>query len=58
MNRRTALYRVYFTAAPTTNYVVSASNRRKAIWVPSDCSALRLIKRRTAPLKVARIERL
>ena len=52
-------YRVYFTIAPTTYYVVSARNARAAVWRAKRTQrALRLNKRRTAPLRVAKIERL
>lgn len=52
-------YRVYFTIAPTTYYVVSARNARAAVWRAKRTQrALRLNKRRTAPLRVGKIERL
>ncbi len=59
MNHRTALYRVYFTVAPTTYYVIEARNARLAVWrARRTHRALSLSKRRTAPLQVAKIERL
>lgn len=55
----TFAYRVYFTIAPDTYYVVSARNARVAVWrAKRSQRAFRLIKRRTAPLQVAKIERL
>jgi hypothetical protein len=59
MNHRTALYRVYFTVAPTTYYVIEARNARLAVWrAKRTHCALSLSKRRTAELQVAKIERL
>lgn len=59
MSRRRTLYRVYFTIEPTTYYVISARNAQVAIWRAKRLQrAMRVIKRRTAPLKVARIKRL
>ena len=56
---RTFTYRVYFTVSPTTYYVVGARNAKAAVWRAKRLQrALRAIKRRTAPLKVANIERL
>lgn len=56
---RTFLYRVYFTVNPSTYYVVGARNVRVAVWRAKRLQrALRLNKRRTAPLQVAKIERL
>jgi hypothetical protein len=56
---RTFTYRVYFTVSPTTYYVVGASNAKAAVWRARRLQrALRLNKRRTAPLKVAKVERL
>ena len=56
---RTFTYRVYFTNSPTTYYVVGARNAKTAVWRARRLQrALRLNKRRTAPLKVAKIERL
>ena len=56
---RTFTYRVYFTVSPTTYYVVAARNAKTAVWRARRVQrALRLNKRRTAPLKVAKIERL
>jgi ribosomal protein L18E len=56
---RTFTYRVYFTVSPTTYYVVAARNARAAVWRARRVQrALRLNKRRAAPLKVARVERL
>lgn len=56
---KTFAYRVYFTAAPTTYYVVAARNASAAVWRAKRTQrALRLNKRRTAPLRVAKIERL
>jgi hypothetical protein len=56
---KTIVYRVFFTIAPTTYYVVSAPNARAAVWRAKRTQrALRLNKRRAAPLRVARIERL
>ena len=56
---RTFTYRVYFSVSPTTYYVVGAGNAKAAIWRAKRVQrALRGIKRRTAPLKVAKIERL
>jgi len=55
----TFTYRVYFTVAPGTYYVVSARNARVAVWRAKRAQrAFRLTKRRTAPLQVAKIERL
>jgi hypothetical protein len=52
-------YRVYFTVNPDTYYVVAARNARIAVWrARRSQRAFRLNKRRTAPLQVARIERL
>ena len=59
MNHRMSLYRVYFTVAPTTYYVIEARNARLAVWhAKRTHQALRLSKRRKAPLQVAKIERL
>ena len=56
---RTFTYRVYFTISPTTYYVVGARNANAAVWRARRTQrALRVIKRRTAPLKLAKIERL
>jgi ribosomal protein L18E len=56
---RTFTYRVYFTVSPTTYYVVAARNAKAAVWRARRVQrALRLNKRRTAPLQVARVERL
>lgn len=56
---KTFAYRVYFTIAPTTYYVVSARNARAAVWrAKRSQRAFRLNKRRTAPLRVAKVERL
>jgi hypothetical protein len=56
---KTFVYRVYFTITPTTYYVVSALNASAAVWRAKRTQrALRLNKRRTAPLRVAKIERL
>jgi len=56
---RTFTYRVYFTVSPTTYYVVGARNAMAAVWRARRLQrALRLNKRRTAPLQVAKIERL
>jgi hypothetical protein len=56
---RTFNYRVYFTVSPTTYYVVAAKNAKAAVWRARRLQrALRLNKRRAAPLKVARVERL
>ena len=56
---RTFTYRVYFTISPTTYYVVGARNAKAAVWRAGRLQrALRLNKRRTAPLQVAKIERL
>jgi hypothetical protein len=56
---RTITFRVYFTTLPTTYYVVGANNARGAVCRAVGLQrAMRLIKRRTAPLKVAKIERL
>jgi hypothetical protein len=56
---RTFTYRVYFTIPPTTYYVVAARNAKAAVWRARRVQrALRLNKRRTAPLQVARVERL
>ena len=56
---RTFTYRVYFTISPTTYYVVGARNAEAAVWQARRLQrALRLNKRRTAPLQVAKIERL
>jgi len=56
---KTFAYRVYFTITPTTYYVVSARNASAAVWRAKRTQrALRLYKRRAAPLRVARIERL
>ena len=56
---RTFTYRVYFSVSPTTYYVVGARNAKAAIWRAKRVQrALRVNKRRTAPLKVAEIERL
>lgn len=56
---KSVVYRVYFTVAPGTYYVVSARNARVAVWRAKKTQrALRLNKRRTAPLRVAKIERL
>ena len=56
---RTFTYRVYFTVSPTTYYVVGARNAKAAVWRARRLQrALRLNKRRTAPLQVAKIERL
>lgn len=56
---QTFTYRVYFSVSPTTYYVVGARNAKAAIWRAKRVQrALRVIKRWTAPLKVANIERL
>ena len=56
---KTFVYRVYFTITPTTYYVVAARNASAAVWRAKRTQrALRLNKRRTAPLRVAKIERL
>jgi hypothetical protein len=56
---RTFTYRVYFTVSPTTYFVVGARNARAAVWRARRVQrALRLNKRRAAPLQVAKIERL
>jgi hypothetical protein len=56
---KTFAYRVYFTVAPGTYYVVSGRNARVAVWrAKRSQRAFRLNKRRTAPLRVAKIERL
>ena len=56
---RTFTYRVYFTVSPTTYYVVAARNAKVAVWRARRAQrALRLNKWRTAPLQVARVERL
>jgi ribosomal protein L18E len=56
---RTFTYRVYFTVSLTTYYVVAARNATIAVWRAKRVQrALRLNKRRTAPLKVAKVERL
>lgn len=56
---RTFTYRVFFTVLPTTYYLVGARNAQAAVWRAKRLQrALRLNKRRTAPLKVAKIERL
>src|SRR5207244_10865231 len=53
---RTFTYRVYFTVSPTTYYVVAARNARAAVWRAKRAQrALRLNKRRTAPLQVGRV---
>lgn len=59
MNHRIATYRVFFSVAPRTYYVVGARNAAAAVWRAKRLQrALRLIKRRTTPLEVAKIERL
>ena len=59
MNHHINAYRVYFTADPKTYYVVGARNARIAVWrAKRSQRAFRLSKRRTAPLEVAKIERL
>jgi hypothetical protein len=56
---KTFAYRVYFTVAPDTYYVVSARNARVAVWrAKRSQQAFRLNKNRPAPLRVAKIERL
>jgi hypothetical protein len=56
---RTFAYRVYFTVAPTTYYVVAGKNAKAAVWRARRVErALRVNKRRTAPLRVAKVERL
>jgi hypothetical protein len=56
---RTFTYRVYFTVSLTTYYVITARNAKAAFWRARRVQgALRLNKRRTAPLQVARVERL
>jgi hypothetical protein len=56
---RTFAYRVYFTVDPGTYFIVSARNARVAVWRAKRAHrAFRLNKRRTAPLVVAKIERL
>jgi hypothetical protein len=56
---RTFTYRVYFTVSPTTYYVVAARNATAAVWRAKRVQrALRVNKRRTAPLQVAKVERL
>ena len=56
---KTFAYRVYFTLNPDTYYVVAARNARVAVWrAKRSQRAFRLNKRRTAPLQVAKIERL
>jgi len=56
---KTFAYRVYFTVHPDTYYVVSARNARVAVWrAKRSQRAFRFNKRRTAPLQVAKIERL
>ena len=59
MKQRMPNYRIYFTVAPTTYYVISATNARLAVCRAKRVQrALRLNKRRTTPLTVAKIERL
>ena len=59
MNHRTALYRVYFTIAPATYFVVIAKNARTAVWrAKQGQRALSVFKRRTATLEVCKLERL
>jgi hypothetical protein len=56
---KTFAFRVYFTVAPDTYYVVSARNARVAVWrAKRSQRAFRLNKRRTAPLRVVKIERI
>jgi hypothetical protein len=56
---RTFTYRVYFTITPTTYYVVAGKNASAAVWRAKRVQrALRLNKRRTAPLNLAKVERL
>lgn len=56
---RTFTYRVYFTISPTTYFVVGARNARAAVWRARRVQrALRFNKRRTVPLRAAKIERL
>jgi hypothetical protein len=56
---RTFTYRVYFTLAPSTYYVVGARNASAAVWRARRLErAMRVNKRRTAPLRVAKVERL
>jgi hypothetical protein len=56
---RTFTYRVYFTISPTTYYVVAGRNAKSAVWRARRLErALRFNKKRTAPLKVAKIDRL
>lgn len=59
MKTRLFAYRVYFTVNPDTYYVVGARNARVAVWrARRSHRAFRLNKRRTAALKVAKVERL
>ena len=59
VKRQVATYRVYFTVEPTTYYTVNASTASVAVGLAEGAQrALRLCKRQTAALKVARIERL
>ena len=56
---RTFTYRVFFTVSPTTYYVFVARNAKAAVWRARRVQrALRISKRRTAPLQWARVERL